>query len=155
MNYVTTLAHQLLLLILLIGTLSAVAVADTSVKSHIEGRSSEVPVQLDEKAPFFSLSSKLNVGNKGEELIDVSQQATCGEPAWAYSHAELVINKERFGSAQFVALPQAGCLVCEPIKVRWYHEPTGYLTFSVNIFRRQVTRQCSGIATNNSIKQGE
>lgn len=155
MNYVTTLAGQPLLLILLISACSAFAVADTSVKSQIESRSSEVRVQLDEKTPFFSLSSKLNVGNKGEELIDVSQQATCGQAAWVYDHAELVIDRKRFGNAQFVALPQTGCLVCEPIKVRWYHEPTGYLTFSVNIFRRQVTRQCSGDTPNNSIKQGE
>ncbi len=102
----------------------------------------DVVVRADAATPYLIVESSVLVGNKGEESADVSVTAPCDEPAWLFDHAELVINRNRFGGAQFVQLPEPGCRACQPMIVRWFHEPTGYIAFEVNVFRRLVTTSC-------------
>ena len=99
-------------------------------------------VQLDRVDPYFSRSSSLSVGAKGEELLDVSVEVRCGEVAWLFDHAEVVAQRNRFGDVQIVEMPKAGCEDCQPLKVRWYHEPTGYLDFSIRIWRQPKRLVC-------------
>ncbi len=105
----------------------------------------EAPVvALDPKQPYLHVKSDLLVGNKGEETFDVSlpgPDSNCGEQ-WVFDHAELDIERNRFGDVQIVALPEPGCRACSPGVVRWYHEPTGHLEFSVLVYRRKVERRC-------------
>lgn len=104
------------------------------------------PERLDPSSAL-RVESNLIVGNKGEESIEVSQTSGCGKQ-WLFSSAELVINRNRFGGAQFVSLPPPGCRTCDPVRVRWFHEPTGYLDFSIEIRRRQVHILCDLVPTN-------
>ena len=100
------------------------------------------PVQLDPLTPYFHLQSDRSVGDHGEITLDVSvADAGCGLQL-RFDHAELEILRNRFGDAQFIRLPQPGCEICEPILLRWMHEPTGYLEINVNVFRRQVRVPC-------------
>lgn len=99
-------------------------------------------VAPDTRVPYFALESSIPVGNKGEEALDVSVEAQCGRSAWLFDHAELVVTRNRFGDVQFVGLPQPGCAECAPVRLRWFHEPTGYLSFEVNVYRRLEVIQC-------------
>ncbi|MEZ5559558.1 MAG: hypothetical protein R3E86_13570 [Pseudomonadales bacterium] len=104
----------------------------------------EPSIRPDAKTPYFHLWSNRSVGDHGEVVLDVSATgATCGVQ-WRYDHAELEILRNRFGDAQFVRLPEPGCLSCDPIVLRWMHEPTGYLDVNVNVFRRAVVVPCDG-----------
>jgi hypothetical protein len=88
--------------------------------------------------------SDLAVGDKGERAFDVSSPPlACNQSGGVFDHAELVYGKRRFGEAQIVASPPAGCVRCPPLKVRWYHEPTGYLHFQVHVYRRWVEGVCN------------
>jgi hypothetical protein len=105
------------------------------------------PTQLRSLAPAvasqFEHSSDLKVGDRGEELIAVGIAAPrCGERAWMFERAELKHLRQRFGEAQIVSQPPP-CIDCAPLRVRWYHEPTGYLQFQVSIFRRAIEGVCS------------
>ena len=92
----------------------------------------------------FYKDSRQKVGAKGVEDFDVSAHApACGGTALLYDHANIVFGKRRFGDAQIVATPRTGCTSCEPLKVRWYHEPTGYLEFQVQVYRRRVEGICA------------
>jgi len=99
-------------------------------------------VQPDRRTPYFAVESRLAVGNKGEEFLDVSVEQVCGQPAWVFDHADLVIHRSRFGAAQFVSVPTSRCTACDPLVLRWYHEPTGHLAFSVNVHRRLEIVPC-------------
>ena len=99
-------------------------------------------LRLDARAPFFTLNSDELVGAANEERLDVSIEARCGSLAWVFDRAELVIRRSRFGQAQFVELPAPGCVRCRPVRVKWYHEPTGFLDFDVNVYRRRVQVRC-------------
>ncbi len=91
----------------------------------------------------FNKRSDRKVGAKGDERIDVSTQSpACGQEALLFDHARIVFGKRRFGDAQFVATPKPGCTRCDPLLVRWYHEPTGYLDFQVHVYRRRVEGIC-------------
>lgn len=93
---------------------------------------------------MFEHQSNLSVGDKGEERYDVNQpEAACGQPGYVFDSAELVQGSNtRFGEAKIVGLPQPGCSRCQPVKVRWYHEPTGKLHFQVHVYRRLVNGIC-------------
>jgi len=101
-------------------------------------------VRPDQRQPYLAVESALAVGTKGDEVLDVSVPEVCGETLWAFDHAELHIARNRYGGAQFVTLPRPGCLACDPLVVRWYHEPTGHLSFEVRVFRRPVQLPCDG-----------
>lgn len=103
-------------------------------------------VRADPRDPYFTLASEQLLGNRGEERIDVSVNTLCGEPAWAFHHAELEIVRARFAAAEFVSMPQAGCTACEPLHLRWYQEPTGHLALAVRVQRRLVEVSCEAQA---------
>lgn len=87
--------------------------------------------------------SDLKVGARGEEQLDVSSAPpACGGEAMLFDHARVVFAKRRFGDAQIVALPKPGCTRCEPLSVRWYHEPTGHIDFQIHVYRRRVEGIC-------------
>lgn len=91
----------------------------------------EAGVVLDPRDPYFERRSALKVGAKGEDGIDVSAAGRCGR----FHHAELVWLERRFADAQFVQIPEQACVQCDPLVVRWYHEPTGKLHFQVRVYR--------------------
>jgi hypothetical protein len=131
--------HVLFLLLGWLAGAAGVAAAPGHPSSH--DRLGEVI--LDPRTPFFSLESTISVGGKGEESLDVSVAAGCDEPAWLFHRAELVVRRNRFGDVQFVGLPSPGCVQCAPVQLRWFHEPTGYLSFEVNVHRRLEIVPCS------------
>lgn len=91
----------------------------------------------------FQVASSLKVGNRGEEVYELSVPApACGRPALVFDHARLVVERRRFGDAAIVAAPPAGCTTCPPLRVRWYHEPTGLIEFQVHVVRRRVEAPC-------------
>lgn len=100
-------------------------------------------VRIDTLDPFHTVSSSLLVGNKGEEVLDVSVSGKACGARWLFDHAVISVVSERFGAAQFVSLPEPGCTQCQPLRVRWFHEPTGNLDFEVHVYRRHVFKSCS------------
>lgn len=94
------------------------------------------------KSPLLQRESRLKVGNKGEEVVEITAAESCNEDCWKFDHAEIEIYAHRFGTAQFVSLPATGCTACSPIRVRWYHEPTGHLSFAIRLFQRQLPNGC-------------
>jgi hypothetical protein len=105
------------------------------------------PAQLKSAAPgvaaLFERSSEIKVGNRGEELYTVSVSGPgCGQRAWVFDHARIRHIRQRFGEAQIVSQPQEPCVQCEPVQVRWYHEPTGYLHFQLEVYRREIDGAC-------------
>ena len=101
----------------------------------------EVDVRPDDKTPYFQFQSARLVGDRGEVSLDVSVPPACGIQ-WRFHHAELEILHNRFGDAQFVSLPASGCESCDPVIVRWMHEPTGQLAFNVNVYRMRIESPC-------------
>jgi hypothetical protein len=80
----------------------------------------------------YDLASSRSVGARGEQSIDVSAEAPlCGEAGLLFDHARIAFRQRRFGDAQIVAMPAAGCSACAPLLVRWYHEPTGRIDYQV------------------------
>jgi hypothetical protein len=107
------------------------------------GADGSIDLRRDTHSPFFRHQSTLLVGDKGEQVLDVSAfDASCGTTVWAFDHAELLVHDARFAHAQLVQIPDAGCVTCRPLVVRWFHEPTGRLDFSIEVFRRPILLQC-------------
>lgn len=128
-------------LLLLLGSLIALAPAPAET-APLQPPPGDRAV-LDSQTPYFAMESRVSVGNKGEEWLDVSVSASCGEHAWLFDRAELVVTRNRFGDVQFVGLPSPGCARCAPVHLRWFHEPTGYLSFEVNVYRRLELVSCA------------
>jgi hypothetical protein len=102
-------------------------------------------IRLDTRTPYFELESRLAVGNKGEQSLDVGVPAEeCGL-VWVFDHAELTILDNRFGDAQLVEIPEPGCVRCRSLRVRWYHEPTGRIHFRVDVYRRSADVLCGSL----------
>ncbi len=118
---------------------AAMLVPAGALPAQASGTAGSVP---DPRTPYFTVESTRSVGNQGEERLDVSVDAACGQPALLFDHAELVVQRNRFGDVQFVGLPQPGCARCAPVTLRWFHEPTGYLSFHVNVYRRWEVVPC-------------
>ncbi len=92
---------------------------------------------------YFEREHRLSVGDKGEDFFDVSSpQPACGATALVFDHARIIYKNRRFGKAEIVKKPRAGCLRCSPLVVRWYHEPTGYLEYQLHVYRRRISGQC-------------
>jgi hypothetical protein len=105
------------------------------------------PEQLKSLSPstpaLFEHASELKVGDRGEEQFPIGVAAPkCGETAWMFDRAELRHVRRRFGEAQIVS-PPPPCIDCPPLRVRWYHEPTGYVHFQVLIYRRAIQGVCA------------
>lgn len=91
---------------------------------------------------IFEKKSDLAVGDKGEESYKVTAALpACNNKVLIFERAELV-QKGRFGEAKVIASPDPGCTNCGPLKVRWYHEPTGNLHYQVHVYRREVQGIC-------------
>lgn len=94
----------------------------------------------------FDLSSARNVGGKGEQKYPVRRKSPqCGQKSLLFDHARIVFGQRRFGDAQIVSTPSPGCVDCEPIVVRWYHEPTGRLSFQLQVYHREVEGICKNM----------
>ena len=114
----------------------------TAASVHSSVGAPPAEIQPDPVTPYHSHRSDLSVGDRGEIHLDVSTpDSQCGEQ-WRFHAAEIVIRANRFGDAQFVALPSAGCTDCPEIIVRWMHEPTGHIEFDVNVFREKHFNAC-------------
>lgn len=100
-------------------------------------------LRLDPRTPFFQLVSKDLYGARGQEQLDVSVNPACGKRQWVFDHAELLVGNVRYGGAFIRSAPAGGCARCSPLVVDWYHEPTGQLSFRINVFRRQVFVPCA------------
>lgn len=114
---------------------SIIAAAVLALQASAMAPSSQA-VTVDTRDPYFERRSELKVGAKGEDAIDVSATTACSR----FHHAEVVWIERRFADAQFVQIPERGCIHCDPLVVRWYHEPTGKLHFEVKVYRTP----CSG-----------
>ncbi len=79
--------------------------------------------------------SNTDVGAKGEEYVDVNPVLDAAGKTWVFDRAEILIERQRFANVQFASLPKSGCLSCDKISVRWYHEPTGHIRFRVLVWR--------------------
>ena len=102
-----------------------------------------LPANAKSDVLLFDHQSTLAVGDKGERTLDVSgPPPACNQSGPVFDHAQLVYGKRRFGEARIVASPPAGCSRCSPLRVRWYHEPTGNLHFQVHAYRRIVEGVC-------------
>lgn len=108
----------------------------------VPARVAREPAAVD-NLHVFERTYRLAVGDKGEDHFDVSTALpACGEKAGVFHAADIVYRERRFGEAQVVALPPAGCTRCPPLKVRWYYEPTGRLAYQLHITRRVVEGLC-------------
>ncbi len=102
-----------------------------------------VPTGKLDTVHYFERSHQLALGNKGEDSFDVSvAPPNCGQQAQVFEQARIVYGQQRFAQAQVVQSPVAGCVHCSPLKVRWYNEPTGKLTYQLHIYRRHVSGIC-------------
>ena len=89
------------------------------------------------------ISHSLSVGEKGEDEFKIrSVKTQCGKTVIVYDHSELTNIKSRFAGAKIVASPPSGCERCSPVVVRWYNEPTGYLSYEMKVFGRVVQGVC-------------
>ena len=101
------------------------------------------PSSLRAQTVVFRQSSDLNVGDKGEYSIDVSRPPpVCGRASPVFDSARIEYRRRRFGDAAIVATPPSGCSRCPPMRVRWFHEPTGYLEFTVIAQWRFIEGRC-------------
>ncbi len=92
---------------------------------------------------FYEFSHKVSIGDKGEDRIDVSSSLpACGATANVFDHARIVYTSRRFGEAQIISLPEPGCSRCKPLKIHWYHEPTGRVEYQVHIYKRIISGIC-------------
>ena len=92
---------------------------------------------------YFERDHRLSVGDKGEEHFDLSvDKPDCGEEALVFHDAQLVYKARRFGEAKIIERPQPGCFDCSPLTVRWYHEPTGFVSYQVHVYRKRVVDEC-------------
>jgi hypothetical protein len=102
-----------------------------------------VKADRDRGPQLFEESHRDSLGGKGEDQFKVSvEPPRCGQQALVFEKARLVYGDRRFAEAQITALPIPGCTRCQPLKVGWYHEPTGRLTYQVHIYRRAVEGIC-------------
>ena len=99
--------------------------------------------RLDERTPYIHIASSNPLGAIGKETADVSTIERCDVAQWRFDHAELVMHDNRFGLAAITNKPDAGCSRCEPLEVRWFHEPTGYISFSIHVHRRLYAASCA------------
>ncbi|MGE0313406.1 MAG: hypothetical protein AB7P21_17495 [Lautropia sp.] len=99
---------------------------------------------LRAQSVVYRQASDLAVGNKGEHAIDVSRPAPqCGAVSPVFDGARIEITRQRFGKAMIVSSPPSGCTRCSALRVRWFHEPTGYLDFTVTARWKFVEGRCN------------
>ncbi len=95
---------------------------------------------------IYEFNHNVTIGGKGEDRIDASSPPpACGATSSVFDHARVVYAKRRFGEAQIASLPEPGCTRCAPLKIRWYHEPTGRVRYQVHIYQRVVSGVCEAL----------
>ncbi len=88
-------------------------------------------------------SHNLDVGEKGEDVFPVkSRPALCGKDSEVFDRPEIKILKHRFANAQIVESPPSGCERCSPVVIRWYNEPTGSISYEMNLIGRIIQGVC-------------
>ena len=98
--------------------------------------------QVD-KTTLFTQEHKDPFGGKGIDLYKiVNHPATCGSKGELFHDAKIIFGKKRFGEARIEQKPKPGCSKCTPVKVRWFHEPTGSVNYQLEIQRRIVHGVC-------------
>ena len=97
--------------------------------------------RLDIRTLYFKRESSRVVGAKGEDILPVTPTRDASGNLWVFDRVELVVDRERFGAAQFTSVPKSGCIKCDPIVIKWYHEPTGFVRFQVFVWRRIAEQQ--------------
>lgn len=79
-------------------------------------------------------------GGKGSDVIKLTPPKACA----VFDSARIVYKKRRYGQADIVSKPSAGCnpanAQCK-LEVKWEHEPAGRLTYQVEI-NWQVQPSC-------------
>lgn len=104
-----------------------------------------VPTTQLDSVHFYERTHQLAIGDKGEDSFDVGvPPLSCGQQALVFDQARIVYAQQRFAQAQVIQSPTAGCTSCSPLKVRWYHEPTGKLIYQLHVYRRRVSGICPG-----------
>lgn len=94
---------------------------------------------------IFSASHADAFGGKGLDQFNVgTTKPKCNDTADIYHQARIIIDKKRFGDARLESKPTSGCIKCSPLKVRWYHEPTGSISYQLHIQRRLIAGICPG-----------
>lgn len=92
---------------------------------------------------IFSASHADAFGGKGLDQFNVgSTKPKCNNTVDIYHQARMVIDKKRFGDARLESKPPTACVKCTPLKVRWYHEPTGSIHYQLHIQKRQIQGIC-------------
>jgi len=90
----------------------------------------------------FSRQSRNAAGAKGVDAHNVSGRAPgCGQKALVFDHAVL-LQKGRYGQARVLSQPRTGCVQCQPIRIKWYQEPTGSLAYQLHVYRREIWGIC-------------
>ncbi len=98
--------------------------------------------RIDNKT-VFSKKHGDKFGGKGVDQFSFqAPQLSCGKPSEVYHGASVVIKKRRFGDVRIDRQPKSACKRCQPLKVSWYHEPTGYIDYQLHIQRRVVEGSC-------------
>lgn len=107
-------------------TISPNLISSTVDKKHLHTKSHQDPF-----------------GGKGTDIIKISsKEPTCNHKKEVFHHAQILILKKRFGNARIERIPTSACLKCKPLKIRWYHEPTGYISYQIQIQRREIEGVC-------------
>lgn len=90
----------------------------------------------------YKYSEKM--GGRGEDKINVSSLLPkCGKTGYVFDQAAVVYKQQRFGKVNISKNPKSGCIKCPPLRVQWFHEPTGQLEYQVQVYSREIVGACS------------
>lgn len=85
-----------------------------------------------------------NFGGKGLDKFSVtSTTPVCNKTADIFYKARIITSEQRFGDARIESQPSSSCFQCSQLKVRWYHEPTGSISYQLHIQRRIISGVCT------------
>ncbi len=99
--------------------------------------------RTDDGSKVFSKRHDDPYGGSGNDQFNInSKSAACGKQEKRFHQAELVISNQRFGDARIIQQPTMGCQNCLPIKVEWYHEPTGLIEYQLHVQTRIIDGIC-------------
>ena len=85
-------------------------------------------------------------GGKGVDQFNLStHKPVCNKTSDVFHMARIVFDSKRFGDARIESKPVTGCLNCSPLKVRWYHEPTGSVSYQLHVQRRSINGICNNL----------
>jgi len=86
---------------------------------------------------------QLKVGDKGEEVLRIrNKKPTCGNAGTMFAEAGVHVIQQRFADARIVAMPKASCIQCQPVTVRWFNEPTGFIQYRIDVTKREIEGVC-------------